>query len=55
MKLKKYLSFMVDRYHLIPIEELMKQPDIDGVLVGGASLKIKTYSKIIELVRGDLS
>ncbi len=37
------------------VEELMKQPDIDGVLVGGASLNLQTYSKIIELVRGDLS
>lgn len=32
--------------------ELIKQPDIDGVLVGGASLKIDSYSKIIARVGG---
>ncbi|MCH9633648.1 MAG: Bifunctional PGK/TIM [Chlamydiae bacterium] len=35
------------------IEELKKQPDIDGALVGGASLKLETFSKIIALVEGD--
>lgn len=34
------------------VTELVKQPDIDGVLIGGASLLIEKYTKIIELVRG---
>jgi len=29
------------------IDELMTQPDINGVLVGGASLKIESFSRII--------
>ncbi|MGB9641674.1 MAG: triose-phosphate isomerase, partial [Candidatus Ratteibacteria bacterium] len=29
------------------IDELMAQPDINGVLVGGASLKIESFSRII--------
>jgi triosephosphate isomerase len=28
--------------------ELMKAPDIDGALVGGASLKADSFTKIIE-------
>jgi triosephosphate isomerase len=32
--------------------ELAKQPDIDGVLIGGASLHVEKYTKIIELVGG---
>ena len=34
------------------IESLMKQPDIDGVLVGGASLQIDAYSQIIKSAGG---
>ncbi|HOK79493.1 MAG TPA: triose-phosphate isomerase [bacterium] len=29
------------------IDELMSQPDINGVLVGGASLKIESFSRIV--------
>ncbi len=32
--------------------ELMAQPDIDGALVGGASLKADDFSKIIKAARG---
>ena len=31
------------------IKELMKEPDIDGALVGGASLDPKTFSEIVNL------
>lgn len=34
------------------MKNLIKQPDIDGVLVGGASLKVETYSQIIHSVGG---
>jgi triosephosphate isomerase len=30
------------------IEELMQQPDVDGALVGGASLKVESFSEIIK-------
>ena len=30
------------------IAELMRQPDVDGALVGGASLKLETYTEIIK-------
>ena len=30
------------------IIELMRQPDVDGALVGGASLKIETFSEIVK-------
>ena len=30
------------------IEELMKQPDVDGALVGGASLKVDLFSDIVK-------
>lgn len=30
------------------IEELMSQPDVDGALVGGASLEIGTFSEIVK-------
>ena len=30
------------------IEEIMVQPDVDGALVGGASLKIESFSEIIK-------
>lgn len=33
------------------IEGLMKMPDIDGALIGGASLQAKTFAQIINLVR----
>ena len=34
------------------IEELIKQPDIDGALVGGASLKIDSFSQIVKICAG---
>jgi triosephosphate isomerase len=30
------------------IKDLMDQPDIDGGLVGGASLKVESFAKIIK-------
>ena len=30
------------------ISELMKQPDIDGALVGGASLEVESFSEIVK-------
>jgi triosephosphate isomerase len=30
------------------IEEIMMQPDVDGALVGGASLKVESFSEIIK-------
>jgi triosephosphate isomerase len=32
------------------IDELMVQPDIDGVLVGGASLKVESFARIVQFV-----
>ena len=32
------------------IDELMAQPDIDGVLVGGASLKVESFARIVGFV-----
>ena len=32
------------------IDELMAQPDIDGVLVGGASLKVESFVRIVRFV-----
>ena len=32
------------------IDELMAQPDIDGVLVGGASLKVDSFARIVRFV-----
>lgn len=32
------------------IDELMAQPDIDGVLVGGASLKVESFARIVKFV-----
>ncbi|MFA5099580.1 MAG: triose-phosphate isomerase, partial [Candidatus Omnitrophota bacterium] len=29
------------------IEELMRQPDVDGALVGGASLKVDSFAQIV--------
>lgn len=34
------------------IVELMKQPDLDGALVGGASLKIESFSDIVKKASG---
>ena len=34
------------------IDELMAQPDIDGVLVGGASLKVDSFARIAGFVAG---
>ena len=36
------------------IDELMAQPDIDGVLVGGASLEVESFARIVR-VRGAVS
>jgi triosephosphate isomerase len=33
------------------IEGLMKQPDIDGALVGGASLKAESFAEIVNYRR----
>ena len=30
------------------IDELMAQPDIDGVLVGGASLQVESFARIVD-------
>jgi triosephosphate isomerase len=30
------------------MQEYMSQPDIDGALVGGASLKVEDFTKLIE-------
>jgi triosephosphate isomerase len=32
------------------IDELMAQPDIDGVLVGGASLKVESFARIVRFM-----
>ena len=32
-------------------EEYMSQPDIDGALVGGASLKAESFNKIVKAVK----
>ena len=32
------------------VDELMSQPDIDGALVGGASLKAESFGGIIDAV-----
>ena len=34
------------------IEEIISEPDIDGALVGGASLKSETFSKIVRICAG---
>ena len=34
------------------ILELMAQPDVDGALVGGASLKVETFSEIVKKAAG---
>ncbi len=34
------------------ITELMSQPDVDGALVGGASLKVETFAEIIKKAAG---
>lgn len=33
-------------------EELLKQPDIDGGLIGGASLKAEEFGKMVEIAEG---
>ena len=33
-------------------QELMQQPDVDGALVGGASLKIETFAEIVKKAAG---
>ena len=44
--LKKYVSNMVVKPN--NIVEYMAQPDIDGALIGGASLKEDSFTEIIE-------
>jgi len=34
------------------VDELMAQPDIDGALVGGASLKVDSFARIIRFEKG---
>ena len=34
------------------IDELMAQPDIDGVLVGGASLQLGSFARIVQFEKG---
>lgn len=34
------------------ITELMSQPDVDGALVGGASLKVETFAEIVKKAAG---
>ncbi len=34
------------------VDELMSQPDIDGALVGGASLKAESFARIVEFQAG---
>ena len=46
--LKKYVSNMVEVLNLNNIVEYMAQPDIDGALIGGASLKEDSFTEIIE-------
>ncbi len=31
------------------IAELMQQPDIDGALIGGASLKVESYGAMVKI------
>ena len=33
-------------------ESLLKQPDIDGGLIGGASLKAEEFGKMVEIAEG---
>jgi triosephosphate isomerase len=33
------------------IDSLMAEPDIDGALVGGASLEVETFARIVEFRR----
>ncbi len=35
------------------VDELMAQPDIDGALVGGASLKADSFARIVHFKKGD--
>jgi len=35
------------------ISELMKEPDIDGALVGGASLSVESFAQIVKNAKGD--
>jgi triosephosphate isomerase len=34
--------------------ELMAMPDIDGGLIGGASLKAEDFAKVVKILRRDL-
>ena len=34
------------------VDELMLQPDIDGALVGGASLKVDSFARIVRFEKG---
>jgi triosephosphate isomerase len=33
------------------VDELMAQPDIDGALVGGASLEVESFTRIVHFKR----
>ena len=33
------------------VDELMRKPDIDGALVGGASLKAESFARIVKFNR----
>jgi triosephosphate isomerase len=50
---KEVASAMIIQYggsvKLENISELMQQPDIDGALVGGASLDLKSFSEIVKI------
>ena len=56
---KTYSKAIADRMPILyggsvnvkTIEELIKQPDIDGALVGGASLEVDSFAKIITISR----
>jgi triosephosphate isomerase len=34
------------------IGEIMAQPDIDGALIGGASLKVESYAAMVKITSG---
>mgnify|MGYP003485909854 CR=1 FL=1 len=38
----------VGRFGSAVIDELLNQPDVDGALVGGASLKVDSFISLIE-------
>lgn len=56
---KRYSSEIADRIPILyggsvnakTIKELIEQPDIDGALVGGASLEVDSFVKIVTIAR----